>query len=365
MEIELKGGRLRLPLLRVAGDEGFSLELEGEVDDAASRPKGSAARPWSAPTPAPAIAPLAELLGIPEAFRPDARRAQAMVPLRLAGSMAFGARTPTSADLVLDGEVNGAGVKLNARLDGGPAGWRSGPADVTGLIEGNDAQAVAALLAPGRILGPRRQPGLGPRGGQGHRRAERGAGLARLRGRRRSRAQLPRTAGRRRRPATPPPATSTSRPRTARASPRSPDWRRPCGSTACPIAGSLKFAVDRSTIALDRLALNIGGSDVKGQLSIATVGDRRRVEARLDVDELSVAKLLGLLQDQRLAVAAAAETAVSGRQSVWSGRALRRRHPRRLRGQHQAQRQAPPAGRRHGPQPGQPRHRPRRAARWR
>ena len=160
MEIELKGGRLRLPLLRVAGDEGFSLELEGEVDDAASRPKGSLRAVVGADTGA-AIAPLAELLGIPEAFRPDARRAQAMVPLRLAGSMALGARTPTSADLVLDGEANGAGVKLNARFDGGPAGWRSGPADVTGLVEGNDAQAIAALLAPGGSSGRAGSPGSG------------------------------------------------------------------------------------------------------------------------------------------------------------------------------------------------------------
>ena len=46
-------------------------------------------------------------------------------------------------------------------------------------------------------------------------------------------------------------------------------------------------------------------------------GDRRRVEARLDVDELSVAKLLSPLLDQRLAVAGVAETAISGRQSPW------------------------------------------------
>ena len=85
-----------------------------------------------------------------------------------------------------------------------------------------------------------------------------------------------------------------------------------------PVTGSLRFAADRSRFALDRLALDIAGSDVKGQLSIGAAGDRRRVEARLDVDELSLARLLGLLQDQRLAVAEAAETAVSGRQSVWS-----------------------------------------------
>jgi len=85
-----------------------------------------------------------------------------------------------------------------------------------------------------------------------------------------------------------------------------------------PIAGSLRFAVDRTSVALEKLALNVAGSDIRGQLRVGAVGDRRRVEARLDVDELSVARLLAILQDQRLAVAATAETAVSGRQSVWS-----------------------------------------------
>src|SRR4029453_1150521 len=144
----LKGGRLRLPLLRVAGDDGFSLELEGEVENAATRPKGTL-RAVAGADSAQAIAPLADLLGIPEAFRPDARRAQVLAPLRLAGSASLGARTPNSADIVLDGELNGASVKLNARFDGGAGGWRTGPADLTALVEGANGAPIAALLAGG------------------------------------------------------------------------------------------------------------------------------------------------------------------------------------------------------------------------
>ena len=131
MEIELKGGRLRLPLLRIAGDEGFSLELEGEVDDAASRPKGSLRGVIGADSGA-AIAPLAELLGIPEAFRPDARRARtpwfrcaSPAPWRSARAR------PPPPTWCSTARPTGAGVKLNARLDGGPGGWRTGAADVT------------------------------------------------------------------------------------------------------------------------------------------------------------------------------------------------------------------------------------------
>src|SRR5262249_35459339 len=147
VEIGFEGGRLRIPTLRLAGEEGFSLELEGEVDDAALHPKGNL-RGLVVADRSAGVAPLAELIGIPEVFRPDDKRAKALVPLRIAGSTAFGARTPSSIDLVLDGEANGAGAKLNARLDGGPGGWRTGPADLTGVIESNDAQAVAAILAP-------------------------------------------------------------------------------------------------------------------------------------------------------------------------------------------------------------------------
>ena len=86
---------------------------------------------------------------------------------------------------------------------------------------------------------------------------------------------------------------------------------------ACPLPARSSSRPTAASSRIDRLALNVAGSEVKGQISVASAGDRRRVEARLDVDELSVAKLLSPLLDQRLAVAAAAETAISGRQSPW------------------------------------------------
>src|SRR5262249_15100455 len=94
VEIALEGGRLKIPLLRMAGDEGFSLEGEGELDDASVRPKGSLRGVIVADRGA-ALAPLAELLGLPDALRPDVKRAKVVTPLRIGGSMAFGARTPT------------------------------------------------------------------------------------------------------------------------------------------------------------------------------------------------------------------------------------------------------------------------------
>src|SRR5262249_35699450 len=50
---------------------------------------------------------------------------------------------------------------------------------------------------------------------------------------------------------------------------------------------------------------------------IANASDGRRVEASLDTDELSVAKLLAPLLDQRLAITGAAEAAIAGKPSIW------------------------------------------------
>ena len=84
-----------------------------------------------------------------------------------------------------------------------------------------------------------------------------------------------------------------------------------------PVTGTLNFAADGGKIGIDRLSLRIAGSPVKGQLALSAAGDRRRVEGNLDIGEVSLAKLLAPLLDQRLAVTATAEAAISGRQSPW------------------------------------------------
>ena len=314
MEIELRGGRLRVPQLKVSSDEGFSLELEGDLDNVATRPKGVLRGVIGAES-ARAIQPLTELLGVPDTFRPGPSRAGTLVPLRLAGSMVLGARTPTSTDLVLDGEVAGGTVKLNARLDGGNGGWRTGPADVTALVEAADSKAVAALLAPGKS-----QAGGDPTPGRLLVKSSGvpAQGLASLVAVDagdlgfRFRGQLV--------------AAETGNSAAGEIEMRAADATRvaalaglapPLRLDGVPIAGSFDIKADGTTMAIDKLALTVGGGLVTGQLSLASVGDRRRVEARLDAEELSVAKLLQPLLDQRLATAAVAEAAITGRASPW------------------------------------------------
>ena len=139
--------------LRLSGDEGYTVELDGRVDDVSTRPKGSLRGVVMADTAA-GVAPLIELVGVPAAFRPTDGRGQAMAPLRLAGSMTFGGRTATSADLNADGDASGAAVRLNARFDGGAGGWRTGRADITATVDSaNGAKVARLLLADGTSVG--------------------------------------------------------------------------------------------------------------------------------------------------------------------------------------------------------------------
>jgi hypothetical protein len=315
LELDLKGGNLRLPLLRLSGDEGYSLEMEGEVADVAGRPKGAIRAVAAADSPL-GIVPLAELLGIPNAFRPGERRLQGMAPLRIAGSIAFAGRTPTSTDIVLDGEANGAGVKAVARLDGSPAGWRKGAADVTGSIEGPDAgRMIAALLGsdsssggesgrPGRVL--LKAGGLPSEGLTTIAQVEAGEMALGFRGQLALAEAGNKIAGDLE-------IKGADAARFATIAGLSPPLRL----DGLPISGVLKLTAGGGALDIERLSLAIGGSEVRGKIALSPAGDRRRVAAHLAVDELSLVRLLAPILDQRLAITGTAEAALSGQQSPW------------------------------------------------
>jgi hypothetical protein len=85
-----------------------------------------------------------------------------------------------------------------------------------------------------------------------------------------------------------------------------------------PIEGALKLAADTEAVTLEGLGLSVGGTEVRGKLHVSHAGERRHIEARLDLGETSVRSLLAPLLDQRLAeITGAAEAAIAGRQSPW------------------------------------------------
>ncbi|HEX6000700.1 MAG TPA: hypothetical protein VFZ16_15095, partial [Hyphomicrobiaceae bacterium] len=317
--VTMKGGNLKQLKLRLSGDDGYNLQLDGKVDNLAVAPKG-ALRGYVTAETAESIAPLAALLGVPAAFAPGDRRAQAMVPLRLAGTLRFGARSRTSADLMLDGEGNSGVVKIAARLDGSGSGWRDGRAEITASVEADDAGKLAGLLFPetapfartgavkrGHILV--RANGIPSEGlmslvtidsagvdanfrgqvqlhqggnvkadGDLEVRAGDGAVLASLVG-------------------------------------LAPTLR----ADGVPVAARLKLALDGSAISMDRLALQLGERRVTGRIALAPTasGERRHIDAELGLEEISVATLLGPLLDLRFGAASAAEAVLTGQQIPW------------------------------------------------
>ncbi len=314
MEIESKGGTLRMPFLRISGDEGYSLELEGEVQDTAARPKGSVRATLNAETPQ-GIAPLADLLGIPDALRPNERRSQALAPLRLAGSMTFGIRTPGSADVVVDGEASGAMVKMSARFDGAATGWRKGGADLTGVIEGPEASRIVAALigaagsrpqsaGPGRILF--KAGGVPADGLTSIASIEAGDVALAFRGQVVVAETGSKVAGDIE-------IKGADATRIAALAGLAPPLRL----DGLPVSGALKLSAADGAISIERLALKVGGSELRGELSLSPGGEQRRIDAKLAMDEITLANLLAPLLDQRLSITGAAEAALSGRQGLW------------------------------------------------
>jgi AsmA-like protein len=312
-----KGDSLKQLLLRLAGDDGYNLDLEGRVDNLGGPAKGTVRGHVVAQT-SDSIAPLAALLGIPAAFRPGDTRRQAIAPLRLAGTLSFGSRTQTSADLVLDGEANGAPVKVNARFDGGAGGWRGGRADVTASVDSGDAGKIAAMLfpgspapsrtggaKPGRILvravgipsqglssvlsvdaadvaltyrGQVANAGAGTKAeGELELRADNGTALAALAG-------------------------------------LAPALR----ADGVPVSARMKLGLDGSTVNMDKLALQVGGTRLSGKIALSVGADsRRRIDANLGTEEIAVGTLLSPLLDLRFGAAGAAEAVLLGRPIPW------------------------------------------------
>ena len=311
VSVEVKSGQIKQLQVRLAGDEGYKLELDGAVENTSPRPRGRL-RSLAVANTVAGVAPLTVLLGVPQELVPASNRAQAMVPLRIAGSTTFGARTATSIDIAADGEANGATVKLDARFDGGKDGWRSGRAVITANAESPEAKIFATLLpgataaatGPGRVLIT--ATGVPSEGLSTLATFDAGDAAFNYRGRvilaeagNKVAGDLEFRAG-------------DSAPLLALAG-----LPPPLKLDGVPISGKLNLILDDSAVGIDMLSASIGGRRLSGRIKLTQAAGERRIDASFDTDEMSIAKLLAPLLDQRLAITGAAEAAISGRQSIW------------------------------------------------
>src|SRR5262245_23603492 len=325
LNLRLKGGNLELPLLRMADERGVAVDLKGQLENVASRPKGSLSGVVALATAAD-VGDLARLLGVPEALRPDPRLAGKLAPLRLAGTLLFGGRTATSRDLTLAGDVNGTTLKLTGRLDGAAGGWRAGPAEIVATMDAPDARKLVALLsetaaggadkaAPGQAFF--KAKGVPAEGLSSVLSLAAGDLSLDFQGRVSALEHDHKIAADLR-------LKAADGGRLAALAGLSP----PLPLAGVAIEGSLALGLEPGAVTLEHLLIKAAGHEVRGRIAMRGSAERRQLDARLQLSELSVRSLLAPVLDLRLAaITGAAEAALAGG-ALRSERLGRRRGPR-------------------------------------
>ena len=313
-----RGDSLKQLNLRLTGDDGYNLDLEGRVDNLSGAAKGTV-RGHVVAQSADSIAPLAALLGLPAALRPGDTRQQAIAPLRLAGSLSFGSRTRpprtwwwTARPTARPSRSTPASTAL--RGDGATAAPTS-----TASVESNDAGKIVAMLLPGSAQ-------LGRAGAaKPGRILIRGAGV-RSRGLMSLvsvdaaelaltyRGQVTMTDA-----ATRADGDLELRAGNGTALASLLGLAPALRADGVPVSAKAKLGLDGSTVSLDKLALQVGASRMSGKIALSGGSDgRRRVDAELSApEEISVPTLLSPLVDLRFGAAGAAEAVLLGRPIPW------------------------------------------------
>ena len=146
-DFAIERGDLSVPLVKFTTGDGATIELEGNVADAAEHPKGTL-RWQAAAQSAQAAGTLLRLAGLRGEEASEDASLAAVAPLRLAGTVRFAARNEKSLDVTVDGSASGGRVRGSARLDGGRAEWRKAPADVSATLEDGDVASIVGMVSP-------------------------------------------------------------------------------------------------------------------------------------------------------------------------------------------------------------------------
>jgi hypothetical protein len=313
-ELQYKDGALKVPVLRLSGEEGYGLEIEGEVRDVATRPKGAVHGTIRAEN-GEALVALAQLLDLPIELGADSKRPDLLVPLRLAGSAVFGARMPAATDVAVDGEASGMRIHLDMRLDGSVVQWRAAGVDLTASLESAEAAKLTGLLLAERSGPDHSRPLAQSQPGRG-RLLIKATGIPGQRINVLATLASPEFGLQFRGLAV---LADTAVKIDGNIDLNAADAGQLAGSLQLqsgfrldklPIAGTAQVAISGGLARFEGLAFDIAGKEVTGRLTFATSGNHRSVEGRLKVGDTKVATLLLPLLDQRLAGMSAAKAAV-------------------------------------------------------
>ena len=152
-DVAIDQDSLKVSVLKFASDDGFTAEFSGAVAGlGGNSPKGSIGGHISA-TRGAGVSRLVDILGMPLALRPSARRADALGPLRLAGTLAVGARGSPAFDLAIDGMLGDSRLTGRALLESLRSTWREQRVDVTASLDGQELSTLLAQVLPETLAG--------------------------------------------------------------------------------------------------------------------------------------------------------------------------------------------------------------------
>ncbi len=147
-KLDRRNGRLNIPAIDVATDEGFTLHLEGALQVRDEQGAGQLRMLLGAPNMA-AAASAVRIAGLPDMPTNLRLPIEALTPLSLAGTVEFGGRSSTSEGLALDGSAAGSHVSLQLHRDAGDGDWLSGQLDAAADLSHPDAARLLEQVARG------------------------------------------------------------------------------------------------------------------------------------------------------------------------------------------------------------------------
>lgn len=146
-DIAMRKGSLTVADLKFSTDAGLQFEMQGDVGDAATRPRGQLRGVVSLPNRAAAV-DIGQLLELPDDIVADGSSVAAALPMRVAYDVRIGQRGERSFEGTMDGVAASARTRGALRLDAGFANWRTGAIDLSIVSEGVPLARALALVLP-------------------------------------------------------------------------------------------------------------------------------------------------------------------------------------------------------------------------
>lgn len=141
-------GRLDIPVLRLRSAEGLALDATAQIDNTGGRRHGTVAG-WAAAPTAQAATQLSRQLTalLPAAgLALSADKVSLLAPLDLGFTAQFSKGPASRVTVKADGSAAGSRIQGLGTLDGGIAGWRKAPIEITAEVSSADIAGFMARL---------------------------------------------------------------------------------------------------------------------------------------------------------------------------------------------------------------------------